>query len=138
LRIVIAHGGFPWMDETLVLIGKHEHVYTELSDVVARPWQLYNLLLEAHQMDLTDHLLFGSDFPYGTPQGAIETLYSLSQLVHGTGLPSVPRQKVRGIVERDALACLGLSLPVQPESSAGRGAASAPPLRNAPAEGINV
>ncbi|MAE62200.1 MAG: hypothetical protein CMJ49_12700 [Planctomycetaceae bacterium] len=130
LRLVIAHGGYPWLDETLVLIGKHEHVYTELSDVVGRPWKLYNLLLEAHQMEITDRLLFGSGFPYGTPQQAIETLYSMNHLVQGTGLPSVPRQKIRAIVERDALQCLGLTLPVAPNvAAADRSSQTAATLR---------
>jgi predicted TIM-barrel fold metal-dependent hydrolase len=108
LRLVIAHCGHPWIDEALVLIGKHEHVYAEISDVVSRPWPLYNVLLMAHQMEVMEKLLFGSGFPYLTPQEAIETIYSLNRFTHSTGLPAVPREKLRSIVERDTLACLGL------------------------------
>ncbi len=108
LRLVIAHCGHPWVDEALVLVGKHEHVYAEISDVVSRPWPLYNVMLMAHQVEVMDKLLFGSGFPYFTPQEAIETVYSLNRFTHSTGLPTVPREKLRGIVERDALEALGL------------------------------
>ena len=38
----------------------------------------------------------------------IEALYSINQLAQGTNLPVVPREALRGIVERDALNLLGL------------------------------
>lgn len=108
LRLIVAHCGYPWVDETLVLTGKHPHVYADLSNVIARPWNLYQTLLSAHQLGVTDRLLFGSDFPYQPPAEAIETLYSLSGTFHGPGLPTIPREKIRAIVERDALTALGL------------------------------
>lgn len=108
LRLIIAHCGHPWVDETLTLIAKHEHVYSELSNIIARPWQLYNIMLQAHHLDLTDKLFFGSDFPYMTPSEAIETMYSLNSFGAGTPLPSVPREKLRNIIERDALSVLGI------------------------------
>jgi predicted TIM-barrel fold metal-dependent hydrolase len=109
LKIILAHCGHPWIDETLTLVGKHAGVYAELSNVISRSWQLYNVLLMAHQVGVIDRLLFGSDFPYFTPQEAIETMYSLNRFTQGTNLPSVPREKLRAIVERDALDALGLS-----------------------------
>jgi predicted TIM-barrel fold metal-dependent hydrolase len=108
LRLLITHCGHPFVEQTLTLLGKHRNVYAELSGVASRPWQLYNVLLMAHQMNVTDRLLFGSNFPHLTPQQAIEAIYSLNLFTQGTGLTSVPREKLRSIVERDALACLGL------------------------------
>ncbi len=108
LRLVIGQCGHPWVDETLTMVGKHENVFADLSDVIGRPWQLYNLLATAHQMAVTDRLLFASGFPARSPQEAIETIYSLNQWVHGTDLPTVPRERLRGIVERDALSALGI------------------------------
>jgi predicted TIM-barrel fold metal-dependent hydrolase len=108
LRLVIAHMGYPWVEECIVLLGKHEHVYADISGLLHRPWQAYNVLLSAHQYGVTDKLLFGSDFPYNTPKTAIESLYRLNQLVTGTNLPTVPRPFLAGIVERDALSLLGI------------------------------
>ena len=118
LKILISHCGYPWIDEALVLIGKHQNIYTELSQVVSRPWQLYNVLLQAHQLGVTDRLLLGSDFPQLRPAQAIEAIYSLNTFTLGSGLPAIPREKLRSIVERDALFSLGLKLPGGPLADA--------------------
>jgi predicted TIM-barrel fold metal-dependent hydrolase len=116
LRMVISQLGYPWVEQTMMLIGKHEHVYADLSHVASRPLQLYNTLLSAHQLKVMPKVLLGSDFPFSKPQDVITTLYSLSTLVLGTQLPSVPRDQIRAIVERDSLACLGIEHPKGPEA----------------------
>jgi uncharacterized protein len=55
-----------------------------------------------------DKLLFGSNFPFTDATDCIEQLYSINQIAQGTNLPVVPRESLRGIVERDALGLLGL------------------------------
>jgi predicted TIM-barrel fold metal-dependent hydrolase len=56
-------------------------------------------------------LLFGSGFPNASAAHCIEELYGISHLVHGTNLPTIPREQLRSIVERDALKLLGITLP---------------------------
>lgn len=109
LRIVIAQMGQPWMDETIILLGKHANVFADVSGLLSRTWQAYNALVSAHQHGVIDKLLFGSDFPYTSAIECIEALYSINQLAQGTNLPVVPREMLRGIVERDALSLLGLA-----------------------------
>lgn len=109
LRIVIAQLGQPWVDETICMLGKHQHVFADVSGMLSRPWQAYNALVSAYQHGVIDKLLFGSDFPYTSATECIEALYSINQLAQGTNLPVVPREALRGIVERDTLALLGLS-----------------------------
>jgi predicted TIM-barrel fold metal-dependent hydrolase len=109
LPIVIAQMGQPWVDETICLLGKHANVFADVSGLLGRPWQAYNALVSAHQYHVIDKLLFGSDFPYTNATECIEALYSINQLAHGTNLPLVPRESLRGIVERDTLALLGLA-----------------------------
>jgi predicted TIM-barrel fold metal-dependent hydrolase len=108
LRIVIAQLGQPWVDETIILLGKHPNVFADVSGLLRRPWQAYNALVSAYEYGVIDKLLFGSDFPYTNATECIETLYSINQLAQGTNLPVVPREALRGIVERDTLALLGL------------------------------
>lgn len=108
LRMVLSSLAHPWIEQGLTLVGKHPTVFGELSDLILRPWQLYNALALAHQQGVMDQLLFGSGFPFRTPEKAIVTVYSVNTLVHGTHLPSVPREQLRSVVERDALKCLGL------------------------------
>ncbi len=114
LPIVIGQLGYPWIDETLVLLGKHRNVYADISGVASRPWQLYNALVSASSLGVMDKLLFGSGFPGDSPVKVIEALYSVNTYSHGTHLPSVPRSLIRGIVERDSLSCLGIDSEICP------------------------
>ena len=111
LTLILTNAGHPWPDETLTMIAKHAGLYTELGGLIGQPWTLYNFLARAHQADATDRVLFGSDFPLHTPQDAATAIYSINRFAQGTGLPSVPRQKLSRIVERDTLATLGLAPP---------------------------
>ena len=108
LRIVIGQLGQPWSDETIVMLGKHPNVFADISGMLTRPWQAFNTLVNAYQYGVIEKLLFGSDFPYTSASDCIETLYSLNQMVQGTALPVVPREQLRGIVERDTVALLGI------------------------------
>ncbi len=111
LRIVIAHMGYPWAAETIVMLAKHANVFAEISWLLHQPWQAYQTLLSAHQYGVTHKLLFGSGFPASSPSACIEALYSINHMVHGTNLPVIPRESLRGIVERDALGLLGIAPP---------------------------
>jgi len=109
LKIIIAHMGYPWVSETLVLLAKHENVYSEISWLLHQPWEAYQTLLSALQYGVMDKLLFGSGFPSAAASNCIEELYSINHLAKGTNLPTIPREKLRGIVERDTLRLLGIS-----------------------------
>jgi predicted TIM-barrel fold metal-dependent hydrolase len=109
LRIVIAQLGQPWLEETICLLGKHTNVFADVSGLLSRPWHAYNALVAAHESQVIEKLLFGSDFPYTSITECIEALYSINQLAQGTNMPVVPREALRGIVERDALGLLGIA-----------------------------
>lgn len=123
LRIAIAHCGQPWIGEALHLLDKHEHVYAIISHLAARPWSLYTTLLEAHQLRVLDKLFFGSDFPFCQPKLAIENLFSVNRFTHGSGLPVVPRERLRSIVERHPYRFLGMEPPEAAEGGKGETAA---------------
>ncbi len=108
LRIIISQFGYPWTEETIVLLAKHRNVFTDISGLPRHPWHAYNALLSAYQAGVMDGLLFGSNFPFSTAAESIESLYSINQFCHGTNLPTIPREQLRQIVERDALGLLGI------------------------------
>ncbi len=108
LTIVIAAMGSPWTSETVALLAKQPGVYADVAALLRRPWDAYQALLTAHQHGVTDKLLFGSDFPFSTAAEAIERMYRINEITHGTGMPAVPREVLRSIVERDTLAELGI------------------------------
>lgn len=125
LKIVIGSLGFPWVDEALMLVQKHEHVYADLANLTKNPWATWNALLTAQALsegasNVMDRLLFGSGWPAESPAHAIETLYSLNTFSQGSHLPTIPRATIHGIIERDTLTTLGIE---RAPSAAGPGSA---------------
>jgi predicted TIM-barrel fold metal-dependent hydrolase len=114
LSIVIAGFGSPFMAETLALLGKHDHVFTTTACVASRPWDLLNALQGARDHGVDRKVCFGSGFPFDTPARAIEAIYGVNTLIHGTQLPHIARSVLREIVERDAISLLGLGVPPVP------------------------
>jgi uncharacterized protein len=108
LRMVIAHLGHPWIAETLVLIRKHRHLYSDISALYYRPWQFYNALVLAMEYGVLDRLLFGTDYPFTTPASTIEALGRINDMVAGTNLPRLPIDRIEALIQRDALGLLGL------------------------------
>jgi hypothetical protein len=111
LPLVVASMGHPWIEECIALVGKHAGVYTDIAGLIRRPWQAYNALVLAHQFNVMDKVLFASDFPFFTAAEAIESVYRMHEMAQGTNLPTVPREQLRSVVERDALAVLGVATP---------------------------
>ena len=111
LKIIISSIGWPWVDETLLLLGKHENIYADLSIVVDQPMRVYQIISNAHQYQIMDKLLFGSGWPYRTIRSAVSALYNINEIPRRTGLPAVPREVLREIVERDSLSLLGIEHP---------------------------
>ncbi len=120
LHLVMGEVGRPWIEPVLTLISNHPHMYASIDGLIGQPWMLYQSLLLADQYRATEKLLFASGFPFCTPKMALVNLYSVNQYAVNTHLPHISRRKIRNIVERNALACLGLeSHPVNhpPETS---------------------
>ena len=111
LTMVVSSMGHPWVDEGIALIGKHPHIYADVAGLIRRPLAAHHWLVLAWQFDVADKILFGSDFPYFTAARAIESLYRLHEIAQGTNLPTVPREVLRSIIERDALDVLGIARP---------------------------
>jgi hypothetical protein len=116
LKIVVSSLGYPWVEECVALLANRPNVLADLAGLLRRPWQAYNALVLAHQFGVTDKLLFASDYPFSTPAEVIEGIYRMHEVAQGTNLPTVPRETLRSIVERDALAALGLAIASQPET----------------------
>jgi predicted TIM-barrel fold metal-dependent hydrolase len=108
LKIVVSQFGYPWVDEAIVLMAKHPNVYSDIAALLRRPWVAYDALNRANQFHVIDKLLFGSDFPFTTAGECIETIYTINQMAMGTNMPTIPRESLRGIVERDVMSLLGI------------------------------
>jgi predicted TIM-barrel fold metal-dependent hydrolase len=109
LRIIIGNMGYPFLEQTLTMTARHPNVYADLTIKVDRPWQLYTTVIAAFESGVLDKLLFGSGFPCGDAAASIEALLGFNKRLGDTNLPTVPRDQLRKIVERDSLQLLGIS-----------------------------
>jgi len=109
LRVVIGTMGSPFVEQTFSMVAKHENVYADLTIRPSNVWQVYNMVMAAHERGVMDKLLFGSGFPLGNAGQCIETLLGFNKLLADTNLPTVPRGNIRNIIERDTLEALGIS-----------------------------
>ncbi len=108
LKIIIGDMGVPFVEQTLAMVSKHPNVYADLTINKDRIWQVYNIVVAAHEKDVMDKLFFGSGFPHGRADENIEMLLGFNKLLGDTNLPTVPRGDIRNIVERDSLSLLGI------------------------------
>jgi hypothetical protein len=108
LRFVVGAMGRPFVEQTLCLIAKHKNVYADLTIEPDNVWQVYNMVVAAHEHGVMDKLLFGSGYPGGNAQRCMETLLGFNKLLADTNLPTVPRSAIQNIIERDTLKLLGI------------------------------
>lgn len=108
LKIIIGTMGQPFVNETVCMLAKHENVYGDLTINPAKIWEVYNTVLCASEADVLGKLFFGSGLPLRKPQSCIETLLGFNRLFADTNLPTVQREKIREIIERDSLSILGI------------------------------
>lgn len=109
LKIVMAHMGHPWMQDTIVVIRKHPNVYADISALFYRPWSMYNALRLATEWSVLQKLLFGSDYPIATPQETMDGTRKVNDILDGTKLPRVPEDEIEDIIHRDSFSLLGLT-----------------------------
>jgi len=111
LVMVVAHVGHPWVEETVVLVRKHPNVYADVSALHPRPWQLYQALMAAIEYRVERKLLFGSDYPFFTPEETILGLQGVNELARRGSLPKVPESVIDEMIHRPSLELLGLAVP---------------------------
>ena len=112
LKIIVAHFGQPYMEQTCILMRKNENIFADLSGRFHRPWQLYNGLMTAQEYGVADRLLFGSDFPVTKPAQALSEFRSINNWGGGAMMPRVPDKLIEAIIYERPLSLLG----IDPES----------------------
>lgn len=108
VRIVMAHLGHPYEGECVAVIRKHPNVYADISALHYRPFQFYHSLMLVQEYGVWNKLLFGSDYPFTTPDASIDGLQRLNDMVTGTSLPRLDTDAISALIHRDSLAILGL------------------------------
>lgn len=109
LKLIVAHFGQPYMEQTAILMRKNENVYADLSARYHRPWQLYNGVMIATEYLVTDRLLFGSDFPVLSPAEAIARFRGINDWGGGASMPKIPEEVIESIIYERPLSLLGIA-----------------------------
>ncbi len=107
LKIILAHLGHPWEDEAIVLVRKHPNVWADISTLTSRPFRLYHKLMTCMEYRITDKLLFGTDFPFSTPEKTISDLLKLNKIVRRTSLPKIPVNIIKNIIYENPVKLFG-------------------------------
>ena len=62
LKVIVAHLGYPWVDEGIAVVAKHPNFYAEMAGWVAwGPEVLARALVKLKEMGAIDRIVFGSD-----------------------------------------------------------------------------
>jgi predicted TIM-barrel fold metal-dependent hydrolase len=109
LKMIIAHMGHPWIDDTIVLIRKQPNFYSDISALHYRPWQFYNALISAKEYGVLNKLLFGSDFPFTNPDATIDALKNFNRMAEGTNLPRLSSEEIMALIHSPTLELLELA-----------------------------
>ncbi len=109
VKIIMAHLGHPYEGECIAVVRKHANVYTDISALHYRPFQLYHSLMLVQEYGIWHKLLFGSDYPFTTVRASVDGLRSLNRMLEGTALPRLDAQAIEALIHRDSLRILGLT-----------------------------
>lgn len=107
-RIILAHLGHPYEGETVAVIRKHPHVYSDVSAIHYRPFQLYQSLMLVQEYGVWNKLLFGTDYPITNVDESLAGLRSINDQLEGTALPRLDPDQMEAMIHRDAGPLLGL------------------------------
>ena len=108
VKIIMAHLGHPFENQAVVVVRKHPNVYTDVSALHYRPWQLYNSLMLVQEYGVWDKVLFGTDYPFTNVDASVDGLRGLNGMVEGTNLPRLIPDEIEAMIYRDSLSLLGL------------------------------
>ncbi len=108
VKIILAHLGHPFEHECVAVIRKHPNLYTDISGLHYRPFQLYHSLMLVQEYGVWDKLLFGSDYPFTTVEATLDGLRQLNKMLEGTAFPRLDEQQMEAMIRRNSLKILGL------------------------------
>jgi len=103
LRVIVAHTGWPWVDEALFLLTKHPNFYAELSYLIASMTRrdLFLLLSKCEPMFVPlEKLFFGTDYPgfLYDPVKLKDKLLGVNEEAEACAMPPLPQEKLEGIM----------------------------------------
>lgn len=75
LKIVISHGGYPWVNEAIIVAERHRNVYIDLSEYEFSP--MSEAYIQAANTMIPDKILYASAHPFVDFKQALQTYEKL-------------------------------------------------------------
>ena len=106
MRIVLAHLGYPRVDETLYVLRKHKNVYADISwpyGNINHPsylWLLWRDLLTALNLGVLQKLVFGTDYPGIRQRPYLDMLMSANKYAPNRDL-QIPVEKLWAMLDEN-------------------------------------
>lgn len=113
MKLIMAHCGTPWVDETMFMLTKHPNFYTEISYHIARLTRR-DLFLFLHRAEPSmvplEKIMFGTDYPgfLYDPVHLRDKLLTVNEEAEQLGLPPIPQSKLDGVMGDNLAGVLGL------------------------------
>lgn len=107
VKIIMAHLGHPYEGECIAVFRKHVNVYSDVSALYYRPFQLFHSLMLAQEYGVFDKLLLGSDYPIATVDDTVAGLREIATIKLGNF--RINRDAIEDLIHRDSLGLLNLS-----------------------------
>ena len=111
VKIVMAHLGHPYEGECIAVIRKHPNVYADISALHYRPFQFFHSLMLVQEYGVWHKLLFGTDYPFTTVNGTLDTLGRLNEIMDAKSEMRLDTNAIDEMIHRDAIAILNLPRP---------------------------
>ncbi|MCF6313779.1 MAG: amidohydrolase family protein [Verrucomicrobiales bacterium] len=109
VKIIMAHLGHPYEGEAIVVARKHANVFTDISALHYRPYQLYQSLMLVQEYGIWDKVLFGTDYPFTTVTATIDGLHQLNRDFAHSAAMRLDEDQIEKMIYRDTLSLLALS-----------------------------
>lgn len=103
-KIIMAHLAQPNDGEAIAVVRKHPNVYTDISSLHCRPFQLFHSLMLVTEYKIWPKILFGTDYPFTTVDETLAGFEKLCQIKIG-GF-HLPRNEVQAMIHRDSYSLL--------------------------------
>jgi len=106
MRIVLAHLGYPRVDETLYVLRKHKNVYADISwpyGNINHPsylWLLWRDMLTALNLGVLQKLVFGTDYPGIRQKPYLDMLMSVNKYASHRDL-QIPVEKLWAMLDEN-------------------------------------
>ncbi|MBS1844602.1 MAG: amidohydrolase [Actinobacteria bacterium] len=125
MKLIIAHLGHPWVNETAIVMRRNPNVFSDVAALYRRPTMMMAGLSAAHEYNVLDKVLFGTDYPFTNVEGTIEGLTPIFEAMSRTFPGELGPSHLEELLHRPTLELLELpddGVSLQRPDAAGVGA----------------